>query len=444
MKHRFTLILIFLLLQHISKAQSPGMERDTFCAATHKGSAIEKFYFDIVNGSPAVPPIWLFNIDTVGLGCVSMPNVGNQILSGDCLKAFGGGNSRNGVTLADLIHIWHHIRGVEPFDSPYQYIAADASASSTIDSTDTELLESLLLLNYFNLPTADSWVFPNSNYPLSIEHPFPPENEVDAYCIPLADTSFYQLLGIKIGDVDFDAVPNPLDTPVVLIEQDSVDFYIADRLFQEGEAFVVPLLIPEGGSAGVQFSFTYDTLALELTGVEHLPIVGKRRTAEYPAVSRVLGLYYNHLGMEMPAGTNFISLHFHAKNSGRLKASLNLNNFIRSYALDADLLSIHPLRPVWEAVSNVTSAGSSSVQVQVSPNPASEAQRFEFYGHPAGACLLNLYSADGKLISAQQLHLQGRGVEHFMLPASTFPHVGVYHYQIQGAHWHAAGTLLRQ
>ncbi|MEM6321456.1 MAG: hypothetical protein AAF960_27610 [Bacteroidota bacterium] len=48
------------------------------------------------------------------------------------------------VTTADLIRLQQHLSGYQPFDQPYQFIAADLDNSGTITDRDAELLEALI------------------------------------------------------------------------------------------------------------------------------------------------------------------------------------------------------------------------------------------------------------------------------------------------------------
>jgi hypothetical protein len=52
---------------------------------------------------------------------------------------------RNGVSTLDLVRIQKHLLGVEPFTSPYQYIAADANNTQAVSAIDLVEIRRLLL-----------------------------------------------------------------------------------------------------------------------------------------------------------------------------------------------------------------------------------------------------------------------------------------------------------
>lgn len=118
-------------------------------------------------------------------------------------------NANNGISTFDLIKIRKHILGIETFEHPWQYIAADVNNSGTITGMDLLLIRRLLLQQITEFPDVDSWKFmpidyefPNPDNPLA--EPLPP-----AFSIP--DATFegetFQFLGIKMGDLNGSAEP---------------------------------------------------------------------------------------------------------------------------------------------------------------------------------------------------------------------------------------------
>lgn len=119
-------------------------------------------------------------------------------------------NPLNGVSTYDLVLISKHILGIEPLNSPYKMIAADANKSNSITTFDIVEFRKLILGIYDKLPANTSWrflrrdfVFPNPanafqtsfNDYLSWTSPTP---------IPL--TNRIDFVGIKVGDVNGTAI----------------------------------------------------------------------------------------------------------------------------------------------------------------------------------------------------------------------------------------------
>lgn len=114
----------------------------------------------------------------------------------------------NGVTTYDLALISKHILGIQPFYSPYQFIAADANIDGFITKADIVLLQSLIMGLIDELPHGKSWrflpfdyAFPHPTKPLAT--PFPESIHVPNTDDPAPST--FGFIGIKIGDVNFSA-----------------------------------------------------------------------------------------------------------------------------------------------------------------------------------------------------------------------------------------------
>jgi hypothetical protein len=116
----------------------------------------------------------------------------------------------NGVTTYDLTLISKHILGLEPLDSPYKIIAADANQDGKVTTFDILILRKLILGVTPGLPNGKSWrflpknyVFPNPQDPFT--PPFPEQIVVPHTADPLP--GYFEFTGLKIGDVNFSAFP---------------------------------------------------------------------------------------------------------------------------------------------------------------------------------------------------------------------------------------------
>ena len=71
---------------------------------------------------------------------------------------------KNGVSTLDLVRIQKHLLGKELFDSPYQYIAADANNNEQVSAIDMIEIRKLILGIYLEYPNNDSWRFVDKQY----------------------------------------------------------------------------------------------------------------------------------------------------------------------------------------------------------------------------------------------------------------------------------------
>jgi hypothetical protein len=163
-------------------------------------------------------------------------------------------NPLNGVTTYDLVLISKHILGLEPFDSPYKMIAADANKSGSITTFDIVEFRKLILGIYSEMPNNTSWRFVDQAYAFPNQlNPFQeafPETKsvVDMQMANLNDN----FVGVKIGDVNNTVVPNSL----VSSDERSVGtlyFDLTDRDVKAGDVIEVKMTASEK-VAGYQFT----------------------------------------------------------------------------------------------------------------------------------------------------------------------------------------------
>lgn len=118
-------------------------------------------------------------------------------------------NAKNGVSTFDVVLITKHILGIQPLDSPYKMIAADANNSKQITTNDIIHLRKLILGLTDEFSNNTSWrfvpaayVFPDPSNPWLEEFP----ETVILENLPLGYTTV-NFIGIKIGDVNNSVTP---------------------------------------------------------------------------------------------------------------------------------------------------------------------------------------------------------------------------------------------
>ncbi|HLP96316.1 MAG TPA: HYR domain-containing protein, partial [Saprospiraceae bacterium] len=175
---------------------------------TEMSEGVEESTVTISGTSTFAPPYSYFDLsDSLGLFAVTNNIPLAATFSIEPKLDF---NPLNGVTTYDLVLMSKHILGLEPLNSPYKMIAADANKSGSITTFDIVELRKLILGIYTELPNNDSWrfvdkafVFPNANNPFQSAFP---------ETISVADAMVSQFgedfVGVKVGDVNNSAVAN--------------------------------------------------------------------------------------------------------------------------------------------------------------------------------------------------------------------------------------------
>lgn len=115
----------------------------------------------------------------------------------------------NGVSTFDIVLISRHIIGMSPLDSPYKILAADVNRSNTVTTLDIVKIRRLILGIDDRFPESASWRFVPADYEFANQNqPFTePIPEELIFTLTNPDTTF-NFLGIKVGDVNFNALPN--------------------------------------------------------------------------------------------------------------------------------------------------------------------------------------------------------------------------------------------
>lgn len=178
------------------------------------------------------------------------------------------GDDREGISIMDVLTLNRHLMGVQLFTSPYQYIAADMDDSGLVDTADLSTLRRLLMMEDTVIVNNTSWRFVDASYvfadtvnPLSA--PFAESITLDSV---IADHSNLDFIAIKIGDVNFSAIPQfhsgsleqRSTLPGIAMQTQGIDL-------QAGETKSIALVLPENSTLGAcQFTLEIDEAALEL------------------------------------------------------------------------------------------------------------------------------------------------------------------------------------
>jgi hypothetical protein len=298
-------------------------------------------------------------------------------------------NPLNGVTTYDLVLISKHILGLEPFNTPFKMIAADANKSGSITTFDIVEFRKLILGIYQEMPSNTSWRFVDKDYafpnPLNpFQELFPETKSVqDMQMANLAD----DFVGVKIGDVNNSVVPNSL----MEAEERGLGtlyFDLEDRAVKAGEVVEVKLTASEA-VAGYQFT-------LNLNGLEALEVLpgaymGKDNFAIF--AEAVTGSVSNESGE--------FAIRFRAKRSGLLSQMLGIGNSItrtEAYASNNGQITKKELMLRFNGSNGNTVAGAGFELLQNAPNPAKGFTSISFNLPEASEATLTITNAEGRVV----------------------------------------------
>jgi len=301
----------------------------------------------------------------------------------------------NGVSTYDLVLISKHILGLEPLESPYRMIAADANRSGSITTFDIVELRKLILGIYTELPNNTAWRF--------VDHAFTFSDSLNPFktafpeFISLADVQQDALqqdfVAVKIGDVNGSVVANTftsLDnrtTTTLLMD-------VENQPVKTGDVFEVTFLAAEPVSG---FQFTLNTPGLDILEVlpdNHLDI---SNFGIFPSALTVSANFAT-------ATTGSFRVKYRATTSGRLSDLLAVSNRITraeaySTAYPSEKLGI-ALR--FHSPEGVTMGRVGFELYQNQPNPFVKTTTIGFHLPEAATATLTVFDDLGRTVWTQR------------------------------------------
>ena len=146
----------------------------------------------------------------------------------------------NGVSTLDLVLIQKHILGLTPFTSGFNTIAADANNDGRISATDLIELRRLILGIQTEFGNNSSWRFmPASESIFDVSNPWP-FTEIISITNLIDDQTQEDFIGIKIGDVNGNVVPNRLQNAEIR-SAGLANFLLADGFVEANQLVAVPV-----------------------------------------------------------------------------------------------------------------------------------------------------------------------------------------------------------
>ncbi|HAD11135.1 MAG TPA: hypothetical protein DCF33_01730 [Saprospirales bacterium] len=347
-------------------------------------------------------------------------------------------NPLNGVTTYDLVLISKHILGLEPLNSPYKMIAADANRSGSITTFDIVELRKLILGIYTELPANESWrfvdksfVFPNVANPFQTN--FPEEKSVLDIQANAMDDDF---VAIKVGDVNASAIANSLMT----VEERSTGallFDVEDRVVKAGEVFELKFKASEKVS-GYQFTLQFNDLDL----VDVVPGPGMKAD------------HFGTFAAENAVTTSFdgptvgeFSLRFKARKSGEVSKMIGVSSRItkaESYQIDTDGKNAQRLDVAlrFNGKDGSTISGVGFELYQNQPNPFVNRTLIGFHLPEAAAATLSIFDQSGRLVYSQKGDFP-KGYNSIPLDRALINSNGLLYYKLETANNSATRTMIQ-
>ncbi len=342
----------------------------------------------------------------------------------------------NGISTIDLIRLSKHILGVQPFTSPYQWIAADLDKSGTISTLDLIKLRKLILNKDTDLPNGNtSWRFVDADYkfpetgnPLQV--PFPEVKNINNFRQKDVKANF---IAVKVGDINGSAIANQLMSSESRTTGGDMVVRAKDRQFSAGETFTVDFYSADLQQVnGYQFTLDFDERLLELKGLE-MGDVAEMSEENFGFGALSMGKVltsWNKGGASISQGDLVLfSLTFQAKRSADLATALKLNDrpaTPEAYNADNELMQV--LLHI-EGEDGKPAAGGGYLLYQNVPNPFQDATTIGFILPGKEEASLRIYDLAGRLVY-QRRALFEKGYNEIQVDRGALHGNGMYYYQL--------------
>jgi hypothetical protein len=348
-------------------------------------------------------------------------------------------NPLNGVTTYDLYLISRHILGIEPLNTPYKMIAADANKSGSITTFDIVELRKLILGIYQNLPNNTSWrfvdggyQFPNPNNPF--QGAFPESKSVAGIQQSMMDEDF---VAVKIGDVNGSAIANSYMQADDRASGEAI-FDLAEQDIKAGSSYTV-WVTPTGDLDAYQMTLQFKGLELEEIIIgEGLDESNFAVHAARPQFNETQALCAAVHGNNKPFGMRLV-----AHQDGKLSQMLSVSSRItraEAYADRGETKAV-VLRFLNGTQAVVRPVGFELYQNQ--PNPFINKTMIGFNLPEAGEATLRVFDDTGRLLHMEKGDFD-KGYNVFYLDAAKLPGTGgVYFYQVESVDAFASRKMIQ-
>lgn len=347
------------------------------------------------------------------------------------------GDYLNGVTTWDLAYIKLHILGLQPLDSPYQIIAADANRSGSVTTLDIVDLQKLILRLVDTLPNDNpSWRFVDADYQFldpadPLPEAFPEFRNVNNLVTDLTDADFR---AIKVGDVNHSAAAQFGDGAEDR-SAGSWPLQVESLRFSAGMEVEVALRTPEGGSfLGLQLALSFDPSVLQFRGLE-TEGGGWEYSDRHLERGWLPVSWLSVPAQSLPAGAELCKLRFRALAASDLSAALQIDPAGMApelYLQDASLW-----RPELRFV-----PPAEPPSLRIAPNPFDQRTCLEFTNHTAGPVILQIVDPTGRTVWHQEKTLPAGRQEWVLTAGRELPEAGCYFLHLKTPDGPQTGRLL--
>lgn len=321
-------------------------------------------------------------------------------------------NLLNGVSTFDIVLIRKHILNIEPFTSPYQWLAADINKSGSLSTIDLVNLREAILNLRQSFPNGNtSWRFVDADYNFTTGYPLTEPYPEYVSMMLMSDELSADFTGVKVGDINGNAQPNQSSGTTNRNEVGTFSVTTEDIALVAGQEYTVDFRAKDFAELiGYQFAIGFDVQALEFVNLEagSLDGMGDANFGMTSINDGVITTSYDHsAAQKVEANQELFSITFRAQTDVNLSDVLEVSSrTMIAEAYDA-ALNLYNVDFVFRTETSVATSTEFSL-MQNAPNPFNNVTSIGFTLPEAGDATLNVYDVTGKvLLSIQRTFAKG-------------------------------------
>ena len=339
------------------------------------------------------------------------------------VRPYKNNDPLNGVSTFDLVLISQHILGLNPFDTPYKYIAADVNQSGTVTAFDLVQLRQLILNVFPEFPNNTSWRFMDMAMTFdSMETAMELANQHKEQTIRdlSGDRLDMDFLGVKIGDINGSAVSTRSAEATGRNKQGTFKLVTDNQQLEKGKTYTVPFYGQDFEQiTGYQFTLTFPYL--KLIHIEG----GVANTEHFGRTLEDRGILTTswHSLQSHEITSPLFSLTFQASKTGQLNELLNVTSEhtpAEAYSFSGNFLNV-----------SLAFSEPSPIPFEVyqnNPNPFNQQTTIAFDLPAKGNAVFQLVNSQGQIVLKREAAFQ-KGRNELPLNTRHLPD-GTYYYQL--------------
>ncbi|MBK9108975.1 MAG: HYR domain-containing protein [Saprospiraceae bacterium] len=347
-----------------------------------------------------------------------------------------------GLSTQDIVLLQRHILGVEEFNNPYQWIAADVDKNGRLTTADITWIRKLILGKIDNVPVNESWRFIDEAYKfVNVLNPLADQIDKGILLDGFWQDSLINLRAIKVGDIS-NEVSNFDEGMEDRLRK--VGLNMMNKKYSKGDLIQLELQTDKSlNASGIQFHLQIDPKYLELYQLQ-LFIDGKENRNltedEYNFEDGKLkvSLISNEDVFHWNSGEPVIRFVLRASRSGIISDAIRPGNELRNEIFqDGDV----PTPILFSFIEGVDEIPRIS-EWFADPNPFNELCRMRFHSSSRGQANFYVFELSGKILIQKIIQVH-KGMNEILIESNELPGEGSFIYYFKSGDAVEQGNLIK-